>query len=94
MYESNREMWAEMSANGYSYNPFKNPLGLSAFPSAIDDVVSFQDYMENGDIGNFDDRRRWIEDSMLPEWQALEADPSAVIEAYISRQILRDPIQK
>jgi len=56
--------------------------------------VSFQDYMEAGDIGNFDDRMRWIENSMLPEWRALEADPDAVLSDYRFREILRSPFDK
>jgi hypothetical protein len=96
MYERNREMWAEMSANGYepAYDFFDNPFGLGKFPSAIDGGVSFHDYIENGDIGNFPDRWEWIRNSMLPEWRSLEADQDAVFDDYISRQILRHPLQK
>jgi hypothetical protein len=47
--------------------------------------------MQNGDIGNFDHRMDWIENSMLPEWRNLEANPDAVFSDYLSRQILRNP---
>ena len=48
--------------------------------------------MENGDIGNYDQRMKWIEDSMLPEWRSLETDPDAVFNDYVSREILRHPL--
>jgi len=90
MYERDREMWADLTANGY----FPILGNAVEFPSTINGGVSFQDYMEAGDIGNFDDRMRWIENSMLPEWRALEADPDAVLSDYRFREILRSPFDK
>ena len=99
MYERNREMWADLSGNGYGdlnvirHLPYLRDWigdGLD-FPSAINGGLSFQDYMQNGDIGNFDHRMDWIENSMLPEWRNLEANPDAVFSDYLSRQILRNP---
>ena len=100
MYERERQMWADLSGNGYGDLPVIRHIpyvrdwvgdGLD-FPSAINGGVSFQDYMENGDIGNYDQRMKWIEDSMLPEWRSLETDPDAVFNDYVSREILRHPL--
>ncbi len=37
------------------------------------DPVTFQEFVPGGDIGDFNDRWRWIEDSMLPAWRERES---------------------
>lgn len=36
------------------------------------DPVAFQDHASWGDLGNFEDRWSWIDQSMLPAWRERE----------------------
>ncbi len=54
-----------------------NVMGLDS-PIPTDDQ-QFGDVVEDGDIGTFDDRWKWIDERMLPQWRKLqEGDPERV----------------
>ena len=67
VYDQNRKLWREMSSAPVSwFQEIESPI-----PG---DGISFNDYKGGGDIGSFDDRWRWISESMLPAWQRLDAN--------------------
>ena len=46
--------------------------------------INIADYVPNGNIGNFNDRWKWVEESMLPAWNSLEARKPEVVRARLS----------
>lgn len=65
VYDQNRHIYQRLSSG---ITGLVQPLS-SPIPG---DPSTFQDYVPGGDIGDFNDRWRWIEDSMLPAWRARE----------------------
>lgn len=93
MYDRNPEMWDILSRNGYEYGDWPIIGPFVEFPSVVDNGITFHDYIKNGNVGNFNDRWDWMENSILPEWKELEANRDAVLEEYNNRHILGDPLQ-
>jgi len=73
VYDKDRTLWRNASGFPASlYREIDSPI-----PG---DSTSFQDHVSGGDIGDFSNRWRWIEESMLPEWKKLDQDPDKVRE--------------
>lgn len=69
VYDQDRAIWKNISTAPVKwYQKIESPI-----PG---DKQSFQKYVDGGDIGNFDDRWKWISKSMLPAWQKLDQNPS------------------
>jgi len=74
IYDSDRSTWQKMSSWPISWvQHIESPI-----PG---DNMSFNNYKGGGDIGNFDDRWRWISESMLPAWKRLDSNPQQAVPA-------------
>lgn len=74
VYDKYRDAFKAMSRAAQYYPPtFSSPI-----PG---DANNFTRCVPGGDLGNFEDRWKWIEGSMLPAWRKLvESDPEQVKE--------------
>jgi hypothetical protein len=69
VYDRSRDIWPVISDD---------------VPSPIPEHgVKFIDYVPGGDIGSFKDRWKWIEESMLPAWTALEINKPAKVASLL-----------
>jgi hypothetical protein len=67
VYDQSRDIWKKISSEVPSPVPGHD--------------VKFQDYVKGGDIGNFQERWKWIHESLLPAWRKLESsEPEKVKE--------------
>lgn len=71
VYDKNRKLWKNVSDIGSRYQEIESP---------IPGDKSFQKFQKNRNIGNFDHRWNWIEDSMLPSWKEADKNPNEVLE--------------
>ncbi len=70
VYDRSRDIW---------------PIISDDVPSPIPEHgVKFTDYVPGGDIGNFKDRWKWIEGSMLPAWMSLETNKPAKVRSLLN----------
>lgn len=67
VYDPNRRLWQKMSSAPISWFQKIN----SPIPG---DPNNFNSYVDGGDIGSFEDRWRWISESMLPAWRRLDSN--------------------
>lgn len=87
MYERHPGIWAKLSSDGYAYRT--NGIGIQEFPSPVDGGVTFHDFMpRDSNIANFDDRWKWTQQSIIPEWRKQEINPSPVLNSMYARDIL------
>lgn len=70
VYDNNPKMWKTLSGSLVSTFVQKIESPLPGDPN------SFQDFVKGGNIGNFNDRWKWIDQSMLPKWKEMDRDPA------------------
>ncbi len=69
VYDRSRDIW---------------PLISNDVPSPIPGHgIKFTDYVLGGDIGDFNDRWKWIKESMLPAWVSLEQNEPEKVRALL-----------
>ena len=67
VYDQSRQLWSDMSgAPAKWFMEIESPYNSQG--------PSFQDFVDGGDLGNFDDRWKWINGSLLPEWKQIDAN--------------------
>jgi hypothetical protein len=79
VYDSNKALWSEVS--GWIPSPIPGHR------------ETFGDFSRDGNIGVFEERWEWIEQSMLPRWQALaDTQPARVKQLIQSLMLGGDPL--
>ena len=69
VYDRSRDIWSKISDD---------------VPSPIPEHgVKFTDYVQGGDIGNFENRWKWIEESMLPSWMSIETNKPEKVRSLL-----------
>jgi hypothetical protein len=82
VYDHHRQLFQDVSSAW--------AVDLVGFDSPIPgDESDFEDDVEGGDIGNLDDRWRWIDEKMLPAWQDRDANHRAETVADMEQMVDR-----
>jgi hypothetical protein len=78
VYDHDRDLWNKLSV-GPAILPLSLYRRLAPMQSPVPgDPSEFERFKPGGDLGNFDDRWRWIVEKMVPAWKTLSQDPARV----------------